>query len=116
FAALRREGLHLTTTAHGYRIRRPDRDDVPPAELLLPPEFPLEGKALHQLMAFAGVHHPAGGRVCQVCATPDFHAGHLVPVGAVVATTTDLVVPQAIGTDINCGMRLHVTDLDVDAF
>lgn len=116
FAALAREGLHVTTAPHGYRIRRADRDDIPPAELLLPPEFPLESKALHQLMSFAGVHHPAGGRVCQVCATPDFHAGHLVPVGAVVATTTDLVVPQAIGTDINCGMRLHVTDLDVDAF
>ncbi|MCX4241587.1 RtcB family protein [Paraliomyxa miuraensis] len=116
FAALAREGLHLSTTDHGYRIRRPDRDDIPPAELVLPPDFPLESKALHQLMGFAGVRHPAGGHVCQVCATPDFHAGHLVPVGAVVATTTDLVVPQAIGTDINCGMRLHVTDLDIDAF
>lgn len=117
FAALAREGLHLTTADHGYRIRRAGHaDDVPPAELVLPPGFPLESKALHQLMDFAGVHHPSGGRVCQVCATPDFHAGHLVPVGAVVATTTDLVVPQAIGTDINCGMRLHVTDLDVEGF
>jgi tRNA-splicing ligase RtcB len=117
FAALAREGLCLTTTDHGYRVSKAaTADDVPPAELVLPPEFPLESKALHQLMDFAGVSHPAGGRVCQVCATPDFHAGHLVPVGAVVATTTDLVVPQAIGTDINCGMRLHVTDLDVDGF
>ena len=116
FAALAREGLLLHTTAHGYRIRRSDRDDLPDAELLLPPGFALQAKALHQLMDFAGVHHPAGGQVCRVCATPDFHAGHLVPVGAVVATTPDLVVPQAIGTDINCGMRLHVTDLTVDAF
>ncbi len=116
FAALARQGLDLSTTRHGYRIRRSGRDDIPPAELLLPPDFPLQAKALHQLTAFAGVKHPAGGRVCQVCATPDFHAGSLVPVGAVIATTTDLVVPQAIGTDINCGMRLHVTDLDVDRF
>jgi len=115
-AALAREGLDLDTTAHGYRIRRAGRPDVPAAELLLPPGFALQAKALHQLMDFAGVRHPAGGRVCRVCATPDFHAGHLVPVGAVVATTPDLVVPQAIGTDINCGMRLHVTDLDVDTF
>ncbi|MCH9684311.1 MAG: RtcB family protein [Deltaproteobacteria bacterium] len=116
FAALRREGLDLHRTDHGYRIRKTGRDDIPAAELLLPPDFALEAKALQQLMAFAGAHHPAGGRVCQVCATPDFHAGHRVPVGAVVATTPDLVVPQAIGTDINCGMRLHVTDLTVDRF
>ncbi|MEM9459100.1 MAG: RtcB family protein [Myxococcota bacterium] len=116
FAALAREGLELQSTAHGYRIRRAGRDDIPAAELLMPSAFPLQAKALHQLMDFAGVRHPAGGQVCRVCATPDFHAGHRVPVGAVVATTLDLVVPQAIGTDINCGMRLHVTDLSVDAF
>jgi tRNA-splicing ligase RtcB len=117
FAALAREGLHISVAAHGYRVRRAATNDgVPDAELLLPPGFPLEAKALVQLVDFAGVHHPRGGKVCRVCATPDFHAGHLVPVGAVVATTCDLVVPQAIGTDINCGMRLHVTDLDVDAF
>ncbi|MCA9711567.1 MAG: RtcB family protein [Myxococcales bacterium] len=117
FAALAREGLHLESTAHGYRVRRPQvGSDAPSAELVMPPGFPLQAKALHQLMDFAGVSHPAGGHVCRVCATPDFHAGHLVPVGAVVATTPDLVVPQAIGTDINCGMRLHVTDLTVDAF
>ncbi len=116
FAALAREGLHISKAPHGYRLRRVGRDDVPDAELLLPPEFALEAKALAQLADFAGVHHPNGGRVCRVCATPDFHAGHLVPVGAVVATTCDLVVPQAIGTDINCGMRLHVTDLEVGEF
>lgn len=112
--ALAREGLTVTTSAHGYRVRRTHRTDVPDAELLLPPGFALDGKALAQLTDFAAVHHPAGGRVCRVCATPDFHVGHLVPVGAVVATTCDLVVPQAIGTDINCGMRMHVTELSVD--
>jgi tRNA-splicing ligase RtcB len=116
FAALAREGLHISVASHGYRVRRRGRDGVPDAELLLPPGFALEGRALAQLVDFAAVHHPGGGRVCRVCATPDFHAGHLVPVGAVVATTCDLVVPQAIGTDINCGMRLHVTDLDVETF
>lgn len=116
FAALARQGLHITTTPHGVRLRRDGQGDAPDAEILLPPEFALEAKALAQLADFAGVHHPAGGRVCRVCATPDFHAGNLVPVGAVVATTCDLVVPQAIGTDINCGMRLHVTDLCIDDF
>lgn len=54
--------------------------------------------------------------MCAAFATPDFHPGTLVPVCAVVATTLDMVIPQAIGTDIQCGMRLHVSELDVDRF
>ena len=27
-----------------------------------------------------------------------------------------MVIPQAIGTDIQCGMRLHVSDLTLDRF
>ena len=43
FAALAREGLHLTTTDHGYRVRKADdASDLPAAELLLPPELPLD--------------------------------------------------------------------------
>jgi tRNA-splicing ligase RtcB len=49
-------------------------------------------------------------------ATPDFHPGAIVPVGAVVATSPDMVIPQAIGTDIQCGMRLHVCDITVERF
>lgn len=30
--------------------------------------------------------------------------------------TTDLVVPAAVGGDINCGMRLHTVDLSLDRF
>ncbi|MEM9489675.1 MAG: RtcB family protein, partial [Myxococcota bacterium] len=62
------------------------------------------------------VRHPDGGEVCAAFATPDFHPGARVPVGAVVATSTDMVIPQAIGTDIQCGMRLHASDLSIDRF
>nr|WP_257381714.1 RtcB family protein [Snodgrassella alvi] len=34
--------------------------------------------------------------------------------GSIVATTEDLVIPAAIGTDINCGMRLLATGLSYD--
>lgn len=34
--------------------------------------------------------------------------------GSIVATTEDLVIPAAIGTDINCGMRLLTTGLSHD--
>lgn len=86
------------------------------AEILLPSCFPLEAKAVAQLLAFAGVHHPNGGHVCKACATPDFHPGSTVPVGSILVTSHDLVVPQAVGTDINCGMRLHVIDLTLEQF
>jgi len=114
--ALARQGLQISQQGPIYRVRRHETaKDVPTAEVLLPEGFPLQAKALAQLTRFAGVQHPGGGRVCRACATPDFHPGALVPVGSVVASS-ELVIPQAIGTDINCGMRLHVADVTVDRF
>ena len=49
----------------------------------------------------------------QVAITPDFHKARGIPVGTVLATK-GFVVPQAIGNDINCGMRLHTTSLQAD--
>lgn len=49
----------------------------------------------------------------QVAVTPDFHKARGIPVGTVLATQ-GFVVPQAIGNDINCGMRLHLTSLHAD--
>lgn len=112
--ALMREGVEITQEGPVYRVRRASHDG-PAAEVLLPEGYPLETKAVKQLAAFASVEHPAGGRVCAACATPDFHPGNVVPVGAVVATS-DMVIPQAIGTDINCGMRLDLVDLTLDQF
>src|ERR1700693_1598945 len=43
--------------------------------------------------------------------TPDFHKGAGVPIGTVLKTK-NVIFPQAVGNDINCGMRLHTTDLD----
>lgn len=86
------------------------------SKILLPENFAIEEKAIHQLMDFAKIQHPDGGHVKCSCATPDFHTGTTVPVGSVVVTTHDMVIPQAIGTDINCGMRLHKLDLTYDKF
>ena len=74
--------------------------------------LPLEEKAVKQLLAFVAVKTPQGdAAVCAACATPDFHPGAIAPVGAVVATSMDVVIPAAIGTDINCGMRLLTTGM-----
>lgn len=82
------------------------------ATILLPEDFLLEEKAVTQLLAFAAVGTPSRPQgVCHACATPDFHPGTTVPVGAIVATPVDVAIPAAIGTDINCGMRLITTGI-----
>jgi tRNA-splicing ligase RtcB len=83
---------------------------VADATVMLPSSLPLEEKAVIQLLNFASVGHTAEhSPVCKACSTPDFHPGTIAPVGTIVATDGDFVIPQAIGTDINCGMRLIST-------
>ena len=113
--ALASQGIIAERTGNIIRVSSATRRDVE-AEILLPQSLPLEAKAISQLLAFAGVSHPGGGHVCRACATPDFHPGSPVPVGSVLVTSHDFVIPQAVGTDINCGMRLHVIDLTVEQF
>lgn len=84
------------------------------ASVLLPAGFPLEDKAVRQLLDFASVRTPGhDAHVCKACATPDFHPGGIAPVGSIVATSADMVIPASIGTDVNCGMRLVRTGLSL---
>lgn len=50
----------------------------------------------------------------RVVLTPDFHKGSLIPVGLAVKTR-NLVIPQAIGNDVCCGMRLLITDIPAES-
>jgi tRNA-splicing ligase RtcB (3'-phosphate/5'-hydroxy nucleic acid ligase) len=118
--ALAKQGLDVRVSGAAgcrtYGVRWRDRLDSPLAEILLPEGLPIEAKALKQLANLAAVSHPGGGCVCRVCATPDVHPGDSgVAIGSIVASE-GLVVPAAVGSDINCGMRLHVADLSVDRF
>lgn len=115
-AALARRGLDVSRSGSVWSLRLHGRSDLPRAEVLLPEGFRLSSRAAEQLARFASASHPEGGRVVEARGTPDFHAGSRVPVGAVVATSGELVIPEAIGTDINCGMRLHGIDLDLERF
>jgi tRNA-splicing ligase RtcB len=56
----------------------------------------------------------APATIDRVVLTPDFHKGSLVPVGTVVRAR-HFCIPQAIGNDVCCGMRLLVTDLPAEA-
>uniref|UniRef100_A0A832M1Z7 3'-phosphate/5'-hydroxy nucleic acid ligase n=1 Tax=Oscillatoriales cyanobacterium SpSt-402 TaxID=2282168 RepID=A0A832M1Z7_9CYAN len=114
--ALARQGLDVQYNNLSYSVRWTDTPDAPIAEVLLPESFPVEAKALKQLANLAAAKHPVGGHVCRVCATPDFHPGDAgVAIGSVVETAGQ-VIPAAVGSDINCGMRLHVADLSVEQF
>jgi tRNA-splicing ligase RtcB (3'-phosphate/5'-hydroxy nucleic acid ligase) len=116
--ALARQGLAVQYDDERsvYSVRWAHTPHAPITEVLLPAHFPVEAKALKQLANLAIAQHPSGGRICQVCATPDFHPGDSgVAIGSIVETVGQ-VIPAAVGSDINCGMRLHVADLSVEAF
>lgn len=55
----------------------------------------------------------ADAGIAKVVLTPDFHKASGIPVGTVLQTR-GVLVPQAIGNDINCGMRLHTTSLKAE--
>lgn len=44
---------------------------------------------------------------------PDTHAGMGMPIGGVIATT-GVIIPNAVGVDIGCGMAFAGTDIKVD--
>ncbi|MEH2440365.1 RtcB family protein [Nostoc sp.] len=114
--ALERQGLDVSYNDRTYSVRLVNSPDAPVAEVLLPEGFPVEAKALKQLANLASVRHPSGGCVCRACATPDFHPGDAgVAIGSIVETVGQ-VIPGAVGSDINCGMRLHVADLTIEEF
>lgn len=43
---------------------------------------------------------------------PDGCAGYGLPIGGILATTNDIVIPYAIGKDIGCSMYLTILDAD----
>ncbi len=66
-------------------------------------------KTLEKLAA-KGFFQEEGQRIEKIVLTPDFHKGSGIPIGTVMMTK-GFAVPQAMGRDINCGMRFYTTDL-----
>ena len=53
----------------------------------------------------------------QICLMPDAHQGYGMPIGGVMATQ-DVIVPNAVGVDIGCGMcavRTSLTDISIES-
>lgn len=103
-----------------------------PVSLFANRDVAIEGEAIEQALSVvavqgtieelwkaerAGIIDPfwgdAPGQLERVVLTPDFHRGSGIPVGT-VAQARGFVVPQAVGNDVCCGMRLLVTDITRD--
>lgn len=65
----------------------------------------IEGAAVVQLEQLA-----ARPGIVSVAGLPDLHPGHHGPVGC-AALVRNRVFPDIVGTDIGCGMQMHVLDL-----
>ncbi|WP_395143584.1 RtcB family protein [Armatimonas sp.] len=113
------------TRLDAFRVRIDNPQGIP-TTLFASDEVPVEANAVMELLelltlqesveAFAEALPESFDEtpyIEQVAVTPDFHKARGVPVGTVLATR-GFIVPQAIGSDINCGMRLHVTGLDAE--
>ncbi len=72
----------------------------------------LEDKSLEQLINVASLPGIVGNAV----AMPDIHWGYGFPVGGVAAFDVNegIVSPGGVGFDINCGVRLHLTNLQYE--
>jgi tRNA-splicing ligase RtcB len=110
------------------RVRIENHDGVP-VTLFAKEELTVERDAVEQLLGFVAIEGTlraleqaeragridpfwgeAPGRLRAVVLTPDFHRGGDIPIGTVAAAER-FVVPQAIGNDVGCGMRLLATDV-----
>ncbi|MEU8801948.1 RtcB family protein [Spirillospora sp. NPDC048819] len=97
-----------------------------PVEICAGGDVPLEPAAVDEALRFLdtaatlerlaeatpGYDGPAP-RITRAALTPDFHKGAGIPIGTVLETEHALL-PQAVGNDVNCGMRLEVTTLRAD--
>ena len=80
-----------------------------PIKIWLENEGQLEGNCLEQayhLSQLPFIHK-------WVCLMPDTHAGKGMPIGGVIATK-DVIIPNAVGVDIGCGMDFIPTNIRVD--
>ncbi|MGW0433093.1 RtcB family protein [Micromonospora sp. NPDC003197] len=96
-----------------------------PVEICAGPDVPIETAAVDELLTVLETadtlnalakNSPARDvppRIDRVVCTPDFHKGAGIPIGTVLRTVGALI-PQAVGNDINCGMRVEVTSLTVE--
>ncbi len=81
------------------------------------PEFPIYGqehideKAIAQMNAAMRLPITEAGALM-----PDAHSGYGLPIGGVLATDINTIIPYAVGVDIACRMCLSIFDISERAF
>jgi tRNA-splicing ligase RtcB (3'-phosphate/5'-hydroxy nucleic acid ligase) len=106
---------HALTRVSPTALTVQNRFEIP-ATLFANPNIHIERKAVAELLELLEVQatlrgldeYPDHARLEHVVLTPDFHKASRIPVGTVLQTR-GFALPQAIGNDVNCGMRLHKT-------
>ncbi len=89
-----------------YRIEIPREGDMKVDAIIYADErIRLEEDCVEQIRNAARI--PG---VVKALATPDIHSGYGVPIGC-VAGMKEVVIPAAVGYDVNCGMRILTTPL-----
>lgn len=84
---------------------RPKGADLP--AWVIPPEGGMpEPRAVEDLLRFGRARTLQGLAPSRLAGMSDLHPGSTIPVGSVIGTPEGMGLPQAIGGDINCGMRL----------
>ncbi|HEV7965415.1 MAG TPA: RtcB family protein [Actinoplanes sp.] len=103
-------------------LHLPNRWGIP-VEICAGTDVPIESSAVDEVLAVletadtlerlgtATGHTEAA--ISRLVLTPDFHKGAGIPIGTVLQTRGALI-PQAVGNDINCGMRLETTSLTTE--
>ena len=80
-----------------------------PVKVWLENEKELEASCREQALRLAGLPFLQG----TVCLMPDTHAGMGMPIGGVIASE-DVIIPNAVGVDIGCGMAYTETGIRAD--
>lgn len=101
--AMRKEGKFIKQERSNYRLKE---------EIA---EFPVWGLEHIEVGALAQMRTAIQLPIAIAGALmPDAHQGYGLPIGGVLATTTNTIIPFAVGVDIACRMCLSIFDLPAD--
>ncbi|GGS48812.1 RNA-splicing ligase RtcB [Planobispora rosea] len=103
-------------------LHLPNRWGIP-VDICAGTDVPIESGAVDEILTvletadtlerLGAVTGHTGAEIDRVVLTPDVHKGAGIPIGTVLQTR-GVLIPQAVGNDVNCGMRLETTSLTVD--
>ncbi|MBS1529372.1 MAG: RtcB family protein, partial [Bacteroidetes bacterium] len=102
----------LDLRKEGKFIKQPRTVHELKSELAIYPVYGIENieaGALAQMKTAMQLPITVGGALM-----PDAHQGYGLPIGGVLATTADTIIPYAVGVDIACRMCLSIFELPAD--